>query len=163
MDYRQKYLDIGIRVNPNDVRHSDSKTDSFNSRFPNLKAYQILERDYTFSSNPGAGDTTLITIPHGLPDRPASRANYSDSTGDDWYFFPWFLNSQGFSGMFDYWTLQQRIDYVVDDTNLIIKYRRRENPADLGGGTVAVPGGSGLNMNGLTFKFHIYLFADSVE
>ena len=158
-DHRQKFIGSGIRISSDgkDLRHTLNTEDSFNSRFPNLKVVKVVTVSYTFGSNPGNGKTTILTIPHGLTYRPASRVQYEYSLNSGvWRFAPWIVFSQGddFPGP-NWWTLEQRVEYRMNATNLIIRYNR------IVAGTMSPTGG--VNMSGKTFNFKIYIFADPSE
>lgn len=155
VSYDTKYVKGGIRIAPKDsnLDNLNPKQDAFNSKFPLLKAYMTGEETYTFSSEPGTGTTDLFSITHNLGYKPASYVNHRDMSDVYRGLMPWLKLATGGIPPAD-WQLEQEINYFVTDTILKVQYRR----TNVAG---SPPGGSGTTMNGKTFKFKYYIFADA--
>lgn len=149
IDYRQKQVPTGIRVGDNLSLHPNLE-DSFNSRFPTIKGLLAGTITYTFSSNPGVGTLNLLIVDHDLGYIPATRVQYKNSADNDYHFLPRIRISGDFIPSI--WEVNQGIEYRATSTQLIIRYVRSE--------TGSVPGGSGENMNGKSFDFKFFIFAD---
>lgn len=128
----------------------------FHSDFPSPKVEErnwAQPSDYTFSSNPGTGSTTvLFTIPHGYSYTPAAFVFLTDVGG--------FSYAAGTAMMTPYHcgasqnSFAQTFDAYTDATNLYIRYIVQTDPGP------PIPNVY-KNINGFSFRFKYYIFTEN--
>jgi hypothetical protein len=153
-NYLQKNRQSGMIIaSPGSNVDSPVKDHSVNTQFPLLKSFLVKEYTYTFSSNPSPGITNMFSENHDLGYVPASEV-YSvvEDTGITTYHLPTSFFDLQFDPDFDAQTVW--LNYYVDSTKIQFYVNKIR-------GDYFNPANENLtNLNGKTFKFKAYIFAD---
>lgn len=146
-------MNYGVKISlpGNDVTSADPEECAVTTQYPspkikvNASPAHFATVDYTFSGDPGAGNTTITTVAHGYSGYvPMAMVYVKDfqSTPNPFYVLPATLVPDTGNGV-------QALRYYTDGTNLVIYYRSENNGF-----------GDHVSFDTFRFIFKYYIFAE---